>query len=110
MGTEIVSPIRDAMGLVDDEHGNPCCDRSQNIGKERLVRQHSGEMSRMSKALRFSATSTALQSSLFSELIVNARTPMRSAAAIWLRISASNGEISRTGPAPSSRNSLVAMK
>src|SRR5450830_598071 len=32
------------------------------------------------------------------ELIVLARTPMRSAAAIWLRINASNGETSKTGP------------
>ncbi len=38
------------------------------------------------------------------------RTPMRSAAAIWFRISASNGEISSAGPLPSSRRSFVAMK
>ena len=45
-----------------------------------------------------------------SELIVAARTPIRTAAAIWLRINASSGEISKAGPAPLSRRSLVAIK
>jgi len=47
---------------------------------------------------------------MLSELMVAARTPIRSAAAIWFRISASSGEINNAGPAPASRSNLVAMK
>ena len=57
-----------------------------------------------------SASSTRFHSSWLSELIVSARTPIRSAAAIWLRISASNGLTRSVGPRPTSRNSRVAMK
>ena len=44
------------------------------------------------------------------ELIVTARMPARSAAAIWLRISASSGLTITVGPAPSARSSRVATK
>mgnify|MGYP000131455376 CR=1 FL=1 len=43
-------------------------------------------------------------------LMVTARTPMRAAASIWLRISASSGDTSNVGPAPRSRSMRVAMK
>ena len=43
-------------------------------------------------------------------LIVCARSPSRSAAAIWLRISASSGLTISVGPAPASRSSAVATK
>ncbi len=44
------------------------------------------------------------------ELIVTARIPARSAAAIWLRISASSGLTITVGPAPCARSSRVATK
>ena len=50
------------------------------------------------------------QSSRLVELIVTARMPARSAAAIWLRISASSGETITVGPDPASRSSSVATK
>src|SRR5690606_13153254 len=42
--------------------------------------------------------------------MVRARMPARSAAAIWLRIRASSGEMITVGPAPSARRSAVATK
>ena len=50
------------------------------------------------------------QSSMLVELIVTARMPARSAAAIWLRIRASSGDTITVGPAPCSRSSSVATK
>ena len=50
------------------------------------------------------------QSSRFALLIVAARTPMRSAASIWLRMRASSGDTNNVGPAPRSRSMRVAMK
>ena len=50
------------------------------------------------------------QLSALVELIVTARMPARSAAAIWLRIRASSGETMTVGPAPRSRSSRVATK
>ena len=50
------------------------------------------------------------QASMLVELIVTARMPARSAAAIWLRISASSGLTMTVGPAPSARSSRVATK
>ena len=47
---------------------------------------------------------------MFAELTVAARMPARSAAAIWLRISASSGETMTVAPAPRSRSRAVAMK
>ena len=52
----------------------------------------------------------ACQSSMLVELIVAARMPARSAASIWLRISASSGEMITVGPAPIARSSAVATK
>jgi hypothetical protein len=78
--------------------------------RKRSFASRSGEINRMSISPLASLASTAAQSSMLSELIVAARTPIRSAAAIWLRISASSGEINNAGPAPASRSNLVAMK
>ena len=50
------------------------------------------------------------QSSMLVELMVTARMPARSAAAIWLRIRASSGETITVGPAPWARSSSVATK
>ncbi len=48
--------------------------------------------------------------SMLVELMVTARMPARSAASIWLRISASSGETMTVGPAPWARSSRVATK
>jgi hypothetical protein len=48
--------------------------------------------------------------SMLVELMVTARMPARSAAAIWLRISASSGDTMTVGPAPRSRSRAVATK
>lgn len=74
----------------------------------RSFAKRSGEISRMSVSLRCNLPSGAVQWSRLSELMVSARTPMRSAAAIWFRIKARSGEISNAGPAPSSRNEALA--
>ena len=64
----------------------------------------------MSTSPARTAFSTRSHSSWLSELIVSAQTPIRSAAAIWLRISASNGLTRSVGPRPASRSSRVVMK
>jgi hypothetical protein len=43
-------------------------------------------------------------------LIATARTPARSAAAIWFRISESSGEMITVGPASRARNKMVERK
>ena len=53
---------------------------------------------------------TGTHPSRLALLIVDACTPARSAIKIWLRISASSGEIRSVGPAPPSRSRRVAMK
>src|SRR5258705_3964505 len=52
----------------------------------------------------------AAHSVTLPELIVAARTPARSAAATWLRISARSGDTMTVARGPPSRSSLAAMK
>ena len=80
--------------------------RSRNSG---LFRR-SGLISSRSTASSSSCVGTAAQSSRFVEFTVTARRPSRSAAAIWLRMSASSGLMRTVGPAPRSRRSAVARK
>ena len=70
----------------------------------------SGLISSTSTASAASSSRTSAQASRLVELIVCARIPIRSAAAIWLRISASSGETISVGPAPASRPSAVLRK
>ena len=70
----------------------------------------SGLISSRSTASASSSARTSSHASRLVELIVCARIPSRSAAAIWLRISASSGETISAGPAPRSRSSAAAMK
>src|SRR5437588_5752566 len=70
----------------------------------------SGLTRRTSTSPAATASCTACHSSWLAELIVAACTPARSAASIWLRISASSGETITVGPSPSSRSSAVATK
>ena len=78
--------------------------------RKRSFAKRSGETSSRSISSLASRSAIGSKSSGFVELIVSARTPMRSAISIWLRISASSGETSSVGPAPRSRSSFVAMK
>ena len=70
----------------------------------------SGLTSRTSTSPLRIASWIGSQYSMLVELMVTARMPARSAAAIWLRISASSGETITVGPAPCSRSSSVATK
>ena len=53
---------------------------------------------------------TSSHSAWLPELMVAARTPSRSAIAIWLRISARSGLMISVGPWPSSRRTRVAIQ
>ena len=81
---------------------------SGSSAANRGLASRSGEISNMSSRPLRSSSSTLDQSSTLVELMVAARRPARAAAAIWSRISASNGETTRVGPAPSSRSAAVA--
>ena len=70
----------------------------------------SGLTRRTSTSPALTAVWISSHCSMLVELIVTARMPARSAAAIWLRIRASSGETITVGPAPSARSSRVATK
>ena len=70
----------------------------------------SGETSSTSTSPALIASLIGCHCSMLVELIVTALIPARSAAAIWLRISASSGETITVGPAPLDRRSSVATK
>src|SRR6266545_544059 len=78
--------------------------------RNRGLLSRSGETSSRSTSPAASDRSTSDHSLWLVELIVAARMPMRRAASIWSRISASSGETSSVGPAPASRSSRVARK
>src|SRR5919107_1223529 len=81
--------------------------RSANSGsmssRKRGLFSRSGLISSRSTASSASSARTSSHASRLVELIVCARIPSRSAAAIWLRISANSGETISAGPAPRSR-------
>ena len=70
----------------------------------------SGETSSTSTAPDRIVSYTSPHCSLLALFTVTAWMPARSAAAIWLRINASNGEMITVGPAPPSRSNAVATK
>jgi hypothetical protein len=70
----------------------------------------SGEINSASIPFRRIAAITASQSSVFAELIVADRNPIRAAAASCFRINDSSGETINVGLAPRSRSNRVAMK
>src|ERR1700712_3985465 len=88
--------------------------RSANSGSIELrnsgLLRRSGLISSRSTSSLSSARLISDQSSRLVELIVRALRPSRSAAATWLRISASSGETISVGPAPRARSSEVATK
>jgi hypothetical protein len=78
--------------------------------RKRGLLSRSGLMSSRSTASSASRSRTSSHASRLVELIVSALMPSRSAAAIWLRISASSGDTISAGPAPRSRSSAAARK
>ena len=78
--------------------------------RNRGLLSRSGLISSRSVESAASRSRTSSHSSRLVLLIVCARNPRRSAAAIWLRISASSGLTINVGPAPSRRSSAVATK
>ena len=84
--------------------------RGSTLSRKPGLLSRSGLTSSTSTSPAAICCSMRVQSSMLVELIVTARMPARSAAAIWLRISASSGETITVGPAPSARSSAVATK
>ena len=82
---------------------------STSSRKPGLLRR-SGLTSRTSTSPAAIASWIGCHCSMLVELIVTALIPARSAAAIWLRISASSGETITVGPAPADRSRAVATK
>ena len=78
--------------------------------RKRGLFSRSGLISSRSIVPAASSPRTSSHSSRLVLLTVCARSPSRSAAAIWLRISASSGLMISVGPAPASRSSAVATK
>ena len=108
---EVVAPVGDAVGLVDDEQADRALDRRQDPAREALVRQalrarSGGRRSRRGRGVPRSPR----HSPTLPELIVAARRPSRAAIAIWLRMSASSGLMISVGPRPSSRRTRVAIQ
>ena len=93
VGAEVVAPVGDAVRLVDDQQAG----RSRRGGGSTSSRKpgllsRSGETSSTSTSSGRDPALTSSHSSRLAELMVTARMPARSAAATWLRISASSGE------------------
>jgi hypothetical protein len=82
----------------------------RNVARNCGLSSRSGLISNRSTSSDSKSPRTSSQASRFVELIVCARIPSRSAAAIWLRMSARSGETISAGPAPRSRSSAAAMK
>ena len=90
-------PIRSAIGY-------------KTVSIKSWFAKRSGETSKQSTSPCSNLSLMRCHSSLFVEFNVSAVIPNRSAAATWLRIRASKGEMIIVGPAPRSRKILLAMK
>ena len=106
VGPEVVAPVGDAVGLVDHEQpagrGQP---RQHLVAEAGVVEPLGADQQHVDLAGRRRPCWIGSHSLELVELIVTARMPARSAAAIWLRIRASSGEMITVGPAPSARSS-----
>ena len=99
VGPEVVAPVGDAVRLVDDQQAAGRGQPGQHLVAEAGVVEPLGaDQQHVDLAGRGSASWIGSQSSMLVELMVTARMPARSAAAIWLRISASSGETITVGP------------
>ena len=111
VGPEVVAPVGDAVRLVDHEQPDALGEQRQHrVAELRVVEPLGADQQQVDRVGARAAPATSSHASRLVELIVCARIPSRSAAAIWLRISASSGETISAGPAPCSRSSAVARK
>ena len=110
VGPEVVAPVRDAVRLVDHHKAGVARQRGQHlIAKVGVVQPFRADQQDVEFARRTRSWISS-QSVTLLELMVAAWTPARSAAATWLRISASNGDTMTVAPRPASRSSFAAMK
>ena len=111
VGPEVVAPVGDAVRLVDHHQAGPTADEGHHLVGELGVGQpfgrHQHEVDRVVGQPLRRARWTVVSD---DELIVIVRSPSRYAASIWLRMSASNGEISSVGPRTRLRSRWVARK
>ena len=98
------------MCLVDDQHPGSAISLGSTLSRKPGLLSRSGLTSRTSTAPAATRAYTSSHSCVFAEFTVTAWIPARSAASIWLRIRASNGETITDGPAPLARSSAVAAK
>ena len=101
VGAEVVTPVGDAVHLVDhDEPGLAAehrHDRGGELGVGQPFGRHEHEVDVVGGCSRSVSSATVV---LVDELTVMHRSPRRLAARIWLRISASSGEIEQRRPEP----------
>ena len=103
VGPEVEAPVGDAVRLVDDEQAGAGEQRQRRVG-EAGVGQPLGRDQQHVELVRGRARRRRrCQSSTLAELTVAARSPARSAAATWSRMSASSGETTSVGPAAGAR-------
>jgi hypothetical protein len=97
--------------LVDDEHADPAHEGGQLLLAERGVveplRRHQEHVDLVAVQLREHVGPLVRVRRVDRD---RTHAGARSAAAIWSRMSASSGETSTVGPAPSCRSSRVATK
>ena len=111
VGPEVVAPVGDAVGLVDDEQPDALGERGQQaVAEVRVVEALRADQQHVDRAGAQAPPRRASHSSVFDELMVWAVMPARAAASTWLRISASSGDTISVGPAPCARSSPVATK
>ena len=111
VGPEVVAPVGDAVRLVDHEQAAGRGQAWQHLVAEAgVVEPLRADQEHVDLAALRSLRRSRSHSSTLVELTVTARMPARSAAATWLRISASSGETITVGPPPASRSSRVATK
>ena len=103
VGPEVVAPVGDAVRLVDHDQAGVARQLRQHVVAEVGVVQPFRADQQHVELTAATRACTSSHSATLPELIVAARTPARSAAATWLRISASSGDTMTVGPWPRSR-------
>ena len=107
VGPEVEAPVGDAVRFVDDEQA-ALAEQVRQLGGEARVGEPLGRDEQHIEPVPSGGRPGCAQSSTLVELIVAARSPARSAAVIWSRISASSGDTTSVGPTPGSRSAAVA--
>ena len=105
---EVVTPVADAVRLVDDEEPTSPRQAGQLLLAEPRVVEPLRADEQQVDLVGGESLATSAQSSALAEFIVTARIPARSAADTWSRIRASSGDTITVGPAPAARSRAVA--